>query len=288
MATQPLVADAPPDAVIADPIIPDAGEAQTEDARDYEAEALKRGWRPETEFKGDPAQFIDAETFIKREDEMMPLLKKKLSRMEREVEDIRRENKKIKRLEQNAYQTARADVIDEMEKAVESGDIAAFRKLQGKMTELETAAPERDATRGEDANEQFLKFRRENKWFDKGALASADPAEAEARVLFIQLSDHYVGKGLDKELSPSEFFEKVRAEVEAEIPQLHAKPTRQKATEAVAGTTRPSGVAKSARVGANLPADAKATAERYMRQGVYKVKTNEEAYNLFAKDYDWS
>ena len=48
-----------------------ADEQQTEQPRDIEAEARKHGWRPKEEFKGDPARWTDAETFVKRADEVM-------------------------------------------------------------------------------------------------------------------------------------------------------------------------------------------------------------------------
>jgi hypothetical protein len=40
-----------------------------------EVQARELGWSPKEEFKGDPERWIDAETFVKRGEELMPILK---------------------------------------------------------------------------------------------------------------------------------------------------------------------------------------------------------------------
>jgi hypothetical protein len=94
--------------------------------RDFEAEARSHGWTPQEEFKGDPARWVDAETFIKRADEVMPLLKKQNAHQKRELEEMKRTIKRLSAAEQRAYENARADIAAEMEAAVEAGDLTAF------------------------------------------------------------------------------------------------------------------------------------------------------------------
>jgi hypothetical protein len=53
-------------------------------ARDFDAEAREHGWRPKDEFPGDAAKWVDAETFMKRADEVMPLLKAQNARLKRD------------------------------------------------------------------------------------------------------------------------------------------------------------------------------------------------------------
>lgn len=56
--------------------------------RDYESEARKEGWVPESEWKGDeakkPAEFVDAKVFVERGEKIAGVLKSKVERLERE------------------------------------------------------------------------------------------------------------------------------------------------------------------------------------------------------------
>lgn len=254
--------------------------------RDFEAEAHLQGWRPREEFKGDPDKFVDAESYLKRGDEVLPLLKKQVGHLKQEIDQLKRENKKIRRLEQSAYSTARADIIAEMEAAVETGDLGGFRKLREKMDTLESEAGPASETHGEDPAEQFDSFREANAWYDKANLASASETEVEARMFADRLADRLTRQGVQKDLAPSDFFARIARETEERFPLLKAKAARQKPTEAVAAPTGRSGQ-RGAKTGANLPQEAKDTVKRYMRQGIYKG-TFDEACNAFAKDYDWS
>ncbi len=46
-----------------------------------EVEAASLGWTPQDKFRGDPSKWVDAETFVRRGHEVMPLLKKNNERL---------------------------------------------------------------------------------------------------------------------------------------------------------------------------------------------------------------
>lgn len=268
-------------------------EAPIEDAeeqtRDFESEARAHGWTPKEDFKGDPTRWVDAETFIQRADEVMPLLKKQNQGLKSQISELTRTVKRLAKAEQSAYENAIADLKAKAEAAVESGDLAAFRKVDGQIESLrkEAAADVADTAHGEDGQEQYEAFREANAWYDKANLASASEVEVEARLFADRLADKYARQGLTAELPPSQFFARIAQETEERFPLLKAKKTREKPVSPVAGVT-PNGGPRGAKTGANLPPEAKEHAERYMRMGIYKdCKTKAEAYDRFAKDYTW-
>jgi hypothetical protein len=57
----------------------------------YESEARQQGWMPQEEFKGDPDRWTDAETFVRRADEVLPILKKRDRILKQENETLKRD-----------------------------------------------------------------------------------------------------------------------------------------------------------------------------------------------------
>lgn len=252
--------------------------------RDYEAEAKAQGWTPKEDFRGDETRWVDAETFMKRADEVMPLLKKQNAHLKSEIDQLKRSMRKVVASERNAHANALAELEARQEAAVETGDVAEHRRIGTEIKRLgEVMADDTPGqSHGEDPAEQFDTFREANPWFDKANLASASETEINARLHADRLAEKYVRQGLDKEIPPSEFFERVARETAEKFPALNAKAPRPKPASDVAGVTPPG--ARGAKTGANLPPEAKETVRRYMRQGHFKG-TFEESCNLFAKDY---
>lgn len=258
------------------------------EARDYEAEARAQGWRPKEEFKGNPDAWTDAETFVRRADEVLPLVKKQNANLKREIDDLRKMIRKVTRSEREAHSNALAEIRAQMEEAVETGDVAAFKKLDAKADQLrkDIADDTPGMVHGEDPQEAFDTFRESNSWYDKANLASASETEIEARLYADRLADKYVKQGLQDSLSPTEFFAKIAEDTEAKFPNLKSKAPRQKPPSDVAGVTRP-GLNSKAKTGANLPADARAQATRFFNNGVIKAKSLTEALDKYASSYDW-
>jgi hypothetical protein len=266
----------------------DTDEQQSSGERDFEAEARAQGWTDADTFKGDKARWVDAETFVKRSDEVMPLLKKQLSHYRAELDQMKREIKRVRKSEQASYDNAYADLKAKMENAVVTGNVAAFKELDAKADQLrkdmadDTPPP---ADQQKEAVRAFADWRDENEWYDLGGLAGATDMERRQRAYFDRMVEANEDKA--RTMAPADFIAHIGSLVEAKYPPERA--ARPKANESVAGVTR-TAATRNVHSGANLPADAKETAERYIRQGIpgYKGKTKAEAYELFAKHYDWS
>lgn len=267
-------------------------EAQTPQERDFEAEARQQGWTPQEDFKGDPSRWIDAETFVKRADEVMPLLKKQNQAYKRDNEDLKRRIRKLERSEQAAYENARADLERQREDAVAAGDTTTFREVQKRVDKLDAEVRSELSTQAgapskEDVEDAYDAFRDKYAWYDKGALGSASEVEADARIYADRLADRYSRQGLQDQMTPAAFFDKIGEEVREKFPALGLKVPRPKPASDVAGVT-PNRAPRGARTGANLPPEARRQAVRFYNMGHIKAKDEAEAIEKYAKDFDWS
>lgn len=112
---------------------------EIDDTTDYSSEALRQGWVPKEKFKGDPKDFVDAETYVKRGQEF-----RKIQASKHELDS---ENKKlttmVKELVDNlkhAEERVRAQTIAELEQrkrqAYENNDLYSYKQLEQQEAEV--------------------------------------------------------------------------------------------------------------------------------------------------------
>lgn len=292
MATQAAEAAPAPEGLLAnDALTADNDAAQAgEQERDFETEARAAGWKPLEEFGEDekrPARPKDAQTFVEEGERLASLQAPQIKALKQKVGALENQVKRLTKSETLAFDNALAELKRQQAMAVESGDLAAHREIDTQIDALkERVADAKPATHGEDPNEEFDNFRDKHGWYDRGNLASATDTEKDARIFADRVAEKLARQGAMKDNPPSVFFDMVASEVQARYPALgNGRPARTKPAPDVAGVTRTS-ANRNAKVGANLPAEAKEHARRYMRMGIYKNCKNEgEAFERFAKDY---
>lgn len=126
-----------------------------------EDRARKLGWRPKEQFRGDPDMWVDAEEFIRRGEEQIPLLRDNLRKTEARNQALEREVKAfqsqmqamqaqvqesrevslrlqsmLEKGEERAYKRAIAELEAKMDQAVEEGDVEAAKKARKDLAEL--------------------------------------------------------------------------------------------------------------------------------------------------------
>lgn len=129
------------------------------DDADTVAAARRMGWKPREEFTDKPEKWVDADAFLKRGFETPAILMDRYKqldersvRMEQELNGTRGELREavstiqtmtgmMRTSEQRAYDRARKELLAEREKAVETGDTATFKRLDGELEELHKTAP---------------------------------------------------------------------------------------------------------------------------------------------------
>ena len=164
---------------------------------DIEAQARQLGWSPKEHFKGDPKHWVDAETYVNRGEQIMPILRQNNRKLETELtatkseltalrEQLTAAQTAVKELKDFNSLTARdkakatkADLIRGITEAREAGNVeqevtlqdqlsetnAAIREAEKEPTKEEKPAPKADPALAA-AKETFDAWRRENPWYD--------------------------------------------------------------------------------------------------------------------------
>lgn len=258
--------------------VADTGATDTNDnaepvARDYEAEARAHGWTPKEDFKGDPSRWVDAETFARRADEVMPFLKKQLEAVKRENADIKKQAARaaeyFSKAEERAYERAKAEITAKMEAAVEIGDVAAHRAAQKELDGLERETPKPAQVDQLSVKEALIEFRDENPWYDEGGVAR-DYADVVA--------EKYKDRAAD--MPPAEFFTFVAEKVKERYPQLGK--VKAELRKGVSAVEAPTGRATArGRSFSDLPVEAQRMCDKWVKSGVIKDRA------AYVSTYQW-
>lgn len=242
-----------------------------------EDRARDMGWRPKEEFKGEESKWTDAETFVKRGEEILPILRAN-SRKDREaLEAAKAEIADMKKTfadfakhhsatEQRALEKARKELEREMAEAVEAKDHKAVREIADDMAALSRDV-QTDANGSPyetpDHAKAVSSWKAENLWYGSDAAmtgaASAIATELERQGV----------KGADQ-------LAEVAKRIRAEFPHKFEN-ERRKAPAAVEGSTTPRKGGKGA---SDLPPEARAQMNKWVKQGLLTEKQ-------FLADYQW-
>lgn len=162
------------------------------DQKEVEQEARKMGWRPEEEFIGDKSRWVDAETFVERGRQVIPILAQNnrklqadLSKRDEKIvtlqEQLESAQVAIEKLEKHwteankrAVETAKAQLKTELKAAREDNDIDAEIAIQEKLRDLgktneeapkkETPKPEKKESES-DLSPEIRSWMSDNSWY---------------------------------------------------------------------------------------------------------------------------
>lgn len=256
----------------------DAPEQQQEaPAPSIEDQARDMGWRPKEEFKGEEGRWVDAETFVKRGEEILPIVKANAKRdrealdaAKAEIAEMRKSFSEFKQYhsqtEKRAHERARKELERELAEAVNAKDFAAVRSITDDIASLSKDV--RTDDQGQpyatpDHAKALNQWKGENAWFGSDSVMTA-----AANAIANELEASGV-KGADQ-------LAEVAKRMRAEFPHKFEN-ERRKAPPAVEGASPPR---KAAKGWNDLPPEAKATADRWVKQGLL---TREQ----FVRDYQW-
>jgi len=244
--------------------------------KSVEVRASEMGWVPQETFRGDPERWIDAETFVKRGEELMPLLRANNKKLQEELQGVRHSLTETQNLLKASAESIealkefnskavreqakekRTEIVDAIKQARESGDVETEMALTDQLQE-QTAAikaaekPARETpsvTTDYSSTPDWKAWTAENEWFGQDKRKTA---------LALGIADELRTNG-EKILGKS-FLDKVSAEVE----KIFGEPVRSGVSK-VEGAGRSSGGNSSGSNGgksfSDLPNDAKQACEK--------------------------
>jgi hypothetical protein len=268
-----------------------------ETAPEVVREAESQGWVPKERFRGNEQDWVDADTFVKRGREILPILRKNnenlmkdLNQTKEQLKEFRQAAEEFKTFQREAYERKVNDyearireIKENRAQAITDGDGQkvnalddALDEAKDNLKEAKQAAQDVTSTKlatvetPTDPNLQV--WLDENKWFgtDRRMTSVANGIGESLRLEFPGL------KG-------QEFLEKLDDVLQEEFPDKFGKQKKSAATSRVE-----SGSGRSGRNGGssqpnydNLPAEAKAACDRFVKQ---KLMTREQ----YVADFDWN
>lgn len=260
-------------------IVTETTVTQTDPAAESEARSL--GWLPEAEFKGDKTRWRDAKTFLEVGKQHNGILRENLDRVSREVQTLREQNEELtstlnefrqfkEGTEARGLARVKAELNARLTEAITGGDGAEATKILEERDalmkkELEAAKPK--PRPGSGANDPaFVEFKETNPWYGTDAEMTRY-ADRVGRILRSE-GERTVGKS---------FIDKIMVEVKGRYPDKFKPRTAPAPVDGGGdGGARGSGGGQSGRRYEDLPAEAKAACDKFVRQ---KLLTKEQYLN---------
>jgi hypothetical protein len=252
---------------------------------EIEAEAIREGWQPKDKFRGRESDWVDAETFMKQAHAVRPILKRNNERLTRELNEARKELNELKlttsefatefaKMRENAYKRAIGDLKAQRREALKEDNLELVDDLEERIDSLKdeqakkagpAPAPAPKPAAEPDLTE-FREWQKENPWYDEEKEPDLfDAAEAVALRL----------RRNRKDLTGRPFMDEVVKQVRAKFPDKFENPRRKSAPHEGGGNR---GEGKRGKTYSDLPPEAKATCDRWVKNGLMTKEAYVDAY----------
>lgn len=238
---------------------------EAKEPTEIEALASEMGWAPQDEWRGDPDKWVDAKAFIKAGPE---IYKSTLSRQDNEMSEMRKTFEEFKEFttksEERAYKRALKDLQQKQREAVAEGDTDTFDQVSKEIDELKEPEPKTEQKPNADNDPDFIQFQAENPWYGPdGDYKMTLEAEEIAKVV----ARSYQGKA---------FYDKIAEVIRKEFPDRFGNQKRREPARVEGGQDLKT--AKGGKTYADLPPDAKAACDRFVKEGLIEQKDYVKEY----------
>jgi hypothetical protein len=230
-----------------------------------EQQARLMGWRPPSEWTGDPAKAKSAADFVKVAEENPNVMNERLSRMQRQLADMAKKNARDAReAEMRGYETAvhqyRAAIVN----ASDAGDTERVAALTAEMARVPQPLPEPEIN--PDQLPAYQHFAAQEGWYNKDPVLTGYANQT--------LAPQLARMGYDT-TSP-DFFQAVSNGVRDAYPHKFSNPRASQPSPVHGG--QPAGGQGAANDYRSLPADAKAACDSYVTRGLLTREAYVQSY----------
>ena len=264
------------------------------EASQFESEARAQGWVAAEEFRGSESDWVDAETFVRRGKEIMPILRKnnekllkELGEAKKDAAEVREAAKEFREFQKQQFERKTKELESQLEQlkqakreAITQGDGDRAIAIDDAMDELKEQRQEakEDLKAAEEKVKEAPQVTQDptlNEWMDKNDWFGKDTRlTGMANGLGVELRRE------NPSLQGKAFLDKLDEELAIMLPEKFGKKRVQNPMEGSSnGTARPS-VGTGKKSYNNLPAEAKAACDKFVKQGLM----TKEAY---VAEYEW-
>lgn len=195
----------------------------------YETEARELGWRPKTEWEGDPEDFVEAREFVQRKS-----LYDKISSVSKDNKELRKVVEKLSEHNAKMEEYTRKEILKDLQKArkaaLEDGNADALNEIDEaiidyKLREKEEKAKPVEQVK-EPSKEQFEAWQTKNSWFNSNRAMTAFAKD---------VANEYISEyGRD---NPMAVLKHVEEEVRKEFPEKFSNPNTKRSTGVESSST---------------------------------------------------
>ena len=266
-------------------------------APEIRQEAEAQGWVPKDRFRGNESDWVDADTFVKRGREILPILRKNnenlikdLNQTKEQLKEFREAAEEFKKFQKEAYERKAQDYesrIQELKEsraqAISDGDGQKVNALDDALDqakedfkEAKQAIKDADVVKAPQETTQEAIDPGLQVWLDRNSWFGQDK-----RMTSIV---NGIGESLRLEfpgLKGQPFLDKLDEVLAEEFPNKFGSKKQSPASRVESGSGRQSRSGSNAQSYDNLPAEAKAACDRFVKQ---KLMTREQ----YLADFDWS
>lgn len=249
-------------------------QTSAEESTSVESLAKELGWTDKKDFKGNPDDYVDAATYIRRSKDITEAKNNQIGSLKKQLKDISVVVNELKTHNERVYKTEVKRLEGELNAlkaerrvAISDGDIDKVEEIEKKITELHTDANQAlNDARGEsrpdpDSNVDWVEWKKSNGWYGE---------DDEMTQFADNFAKRYEGVDFKRVLKI------VRTEVERVFPDKFDKddkPANKAASNPVEPGTRKTAT-KTRFTKADLTPAQRAIMGKFVRQGVM----TEEAY----------
>jgi hypothetical protein len=265
---------------------------------DVRHEAESQGWVPKERFRGNESDWVDADTFVKRGREILPILRKNnenlikdLNNTKEQLKEFREAAEEFKKFQRESYERKASDYEKRIQEIRESRAQAISDGDGQKVNALDDALDE--------AKESF----KEAKQAVKDVVATKEPVEDTTSTsidpglqVWLDRNTWFgqdrrmtsmvngIGESLRLEfpgLKGQPFLDKLDEAIAEEFPNKFGNKKKNSGSPVESGSGRQGRASSNAQSYDNLPPDAKAACDRFVKQ---KLMTRE----AYVADFDWN
>lgn len=249
-------------------------------------EAKSQGWVEKDQYRGNPNDWVDAERFVQRGREILPILRKNNEHLVRDLQatkeqlkEFREAAEEFKKFQKDTYdrkvveyEARIAEIKESRAQAISEGDGKKVNALDDALEEVKEAKREakeaavvKPQAPGIDPSLQSWMDR--NEWFGK-----------DRRMTGIVNGIGEAVRAEFPEVKGQAFLDKLDEALAEEFPDRFGK--RQKTSPVESGSGRQGRGSSNARSYDNLPADAKQACDKFVKQ---KLMSRDE----YVSSYEW-
>ena len=239
-----------------------------------EREARVQGWVDQDRYRGDPNEWVDAETFVKRGREINPILRTNNKRLMAQIDDLKRQAADMRQTmdafkvyhedtAKRAYDKALSDLKKEKKDAIAAGDAGQALEIADRIEELKetkpVVRPEPTLPQKPEQDPTLARWAKSNTWF------GADKVKTQLALAY--------GEELHAEqpdLIGEEFLSELEVRLSAEHPSRFSEfgNPRRNGAQMTSGRGAPvnGGRSGGGKTAADLPDDARAAMKKFVAQ----------------------